>query len=41
MASITSLHHTGIQVRDLGTFLEFYLGILGFELLFRWNPQEP
>lgn len=41
MASITSLHHTGIQVRDLDRSLEFYLGVLGFDLLFRWNPQAP
>jgi len=39
MASITSAHHTGLQVADLERSLAFYRDLLGFELAFRWNPQ--
>ena len=39
MASISRPHHTGIQVADLERSLAFYRDILGFELIFRWNPQ--
>lgn len=41
MASITRPHHVGLQVADLERSLAFYHGILGFELVFRWNPQAP
>lgn len=39
MASITSAHHMGLQVEDLERSLAFYRDVLGFELLFAWNPQ--
>lgn len=39
MAQILKPHHTGIQVRDLETSVRFYRDILGFELIFQWNPQ--
>jgi lactoylglutathione lyase len=39
MPAITRPHHTGIQVRDLETSVRFYRDILGFELVFQWNPQ--
>lgn len=39
MATITRPHHIGIQVADLDRSLAFYVDILGFELVFRWNPQ--
>ena len=39
MATITKLHHTGIQVADLERSLGFYRDILGFEVVFQWNPQ--
>jgi catechol 2,3-dioxygenase-like lactoylglutathione lyase family enzyme len=32
-------HHTGIQVADLDRSVAFYRDILGFELVFAWNPQ--
>jgi lactoylglutathione lyase len=39
MASITKAHHTGLQVADLARSLAFYRDILGFEIVFAWNPQ--
>jgi lactoylglutathione lyase len=39
MASITKAHHTGLQVADLDRSLAFYRDILGFEIVFAWNPQ--
>ena len=39
MATIQRPHHTGIQVADLERSLGFYRDILGFELVFQWNPQ--
>lgn len=41
MASITRPHHTGLQVADLERSLAFYRDVLGFELVFAWNPQAP
>ncbi len=41
MASITNAHHTGFQVADLDRSLAFYSDLLGFELVFRWNPRDP
>jgi len=41
MASITNPHHTGFQVADLDRSLAFYRDLLGFELVFQWNPQAP
>lgn len=41
MASITNPHHTGLQVDDLERSLAFYRDLLGFELVFQWNPQAP
>lgn len=40
MATIQRPHHTGIQVRDLETSIRFYRDVLGFELVFQWNPRE-
>lgn len=39
MASITRLHHTGLQVSDLERSVAFYRDVLGFELVFQWNPR--
>jgi lactoylglutathione lyase len=39
MASILRPHHTGLQVADLERSLAFYRDLLGFELVFQWNPQ--
>jgi lactoylglutathione lyase len=41
MAQITKAHHTGLQVRSLDRSLAFYRDVLGFEEVFRWNPQAP
>jgi lactoylglutathione lyase len=39
MAKITKAHHTGFTVRSLERSLAFYRDLLGFELVFQWNPQ--
>ena len=39
MASIMRPHHMGIQVADLERSIAFYRDILGFEVVFQWNPQ--
>lgn len=39
MKRILKAHHTGLQVESLDRSLEFYCGVLGFELVFRWNPR--
>ena len=39
MPTIQKPHHTGIQVADLERSVAFYRDILGFELVFRWNPR--
>ena len=39
MPTISRPHHTGIQVADLERSLGFYRDILGFEVVFQWNPQ--
>jgi lactoylglutathione lyase len=39
MATIVKPHHTGIQVADLERSVAFYRDILGFELVFQWNPR--
>jgi lactoylglutathione lyase len=41
MAQITKAHHTGLQVSSLDQSLAFYRDVLGFEQVFRWNPQAP
>lgn len=41
IASITNPHHTGFQVADLERSLAFYRDLLGFELVFQWNPRAP
>ncbi|CAN5259398.1 lactoylglutathione lyase [soil metagenome] len=41
MAKITSAHHTGFTVRSIERSIAFYEGLLGFEVVFRWNPQAP
>jgi lactoylglutathione lyase len=39
MPTIQRPHHTGIQVADLDRSIGFYRDVLGFEVVFRWNPQ--
>ena len=39
MPTILRPHHAGIQVADLERSLSFYRDVLGFELVFQWNPQ--
>ena len=39
MASIIKAHHMGLQVADLDRSVAFYRDILGFEVVFAWNPQ--
>jgi catechol 2,3-dioxygenase-like lactoylglutathione lyase family enzyme len=41
MAKITKGHHTGFTVRSLERSLAFYRDLLGFEVVFQWNPQAP
>jgi catechol 2,3-dioxygenase-like lactoylglutathione lyase family enzyme len=41
MARITKAHHTGLTVLSLERSIAFYRDILGFELVFQWNPQAP
>ena len=39
MASITKAHHMGLQVADLERSVGFYRDVLGFSVIFAWNPQ--
>lgn len=39
MASITKAHHMGLQVADLDRSVAFYRDVLGFAVVFAWNPQ--
>lgn len=39
MPVIRQPHHIGLQVSDLEESLRFYRDLLGFEPIFRWNPQ--
>lgn len=39
MAGITKTHHMGLTVGSLKRSLGFYGDILGFEVLFQWNPR--
>jgi catechol 2,3-dioxygenase-like lactoylglutathione lyase family enzyme len=41
LAGITKAHHTGFTVRSLERSVAFYRDLLGFEVVFQWNPQEP
>jgi catechol 2,3-dioxygenase-like lactoylglutathione lyase family enzyme len=41
MAKIIEAHHTGFTVRSLERSIAFYQDLLGFEVVFRWNPQAP
>ncbi len=41
MAKITKPHHTGFTVRSIERSLAFYRDLLGFELVFQWNPRAP
>ncbi len=40
LVNITSYSHIGIQVADLDLSLKFYVGLLGFELVWRWVRTE-
>lgn len=40
MGRITKAHHTGFTVRSLERSLAFYRDLLGFEVVFAWNPKE-
>jgi len=39
MGVITKAHHMGLQVADLDRSIAFYRDVLGFAVVFRWNPQ--
>jgi lactoylglutathione lyase len=41
MVGITKAHHTGLTVLSLDRSIAFYRDLLGFELVFQWNPQAP
>ena len=41
MARITKAHHTGFTVASLERSLAFYRDLLGFEVVFQWNPRAP
>jgi catechol 2,3-dioxygenase-like lactoylglutathione lyase family enzyme len=41
MAKITKAHHTGLTVRSLERSIAFYRDLLGFEIVFQWNPRAP
>jgi catechol 2,3-dioxygenase-like lactoylglutathione lyase family enzyme len=41
MSGIRAAHHVGITVRSLEGSLAFYRDLLGFEVVFGWNPQAP
>jgi len=41
MSAIRGLHHVGLHVTDLKRSEQFYVGIVGFEPLFSWNPRAP
>jgi len=38
---IRSFHHVGITVASLERSVAFYRDVLGFEVVFSWNPQAP
>src|SRR5579872_7343704 len=39
MAKVTRAHHTGLTVNSLERSLAFYRDLLGFEVVFAWNPK--
>jgi lactoylglutathione lyase len=39
VAAIIKPHHMGLQVAHLDRSVAFYRDLLGFEILFAWNPQ--
>lgn len=41
MAKVIRGHHTGFTVRSLERSLAFYRDLLGFEVVFQWNPDAP
>lgn len=41
MTRLTAAHHTGLTVSSLDRSIAFYCSMLGFELVFRWNPVAP
>jgi len=41
LAKITKAHHTGLTVKSLDRSIAFYRDLLGFEVVFAWNPKAP
>jgi lactoylglutathione lyase len=41
LASIIKAHHTGLTVKSLDRSIAFYRDLLGFEVVFAWNPKAP
>lgn len=41
MGEITRAHHTGLQVESIERSVAFYRDVLGFEVVFAWNPTAP
>jgi lactoylglutathione lyase len=41
LASIIKAHHTGLTVKSLDRSMAFYRDLLGFEVVFAWNPKAP
>jgi lactoylglutathione lyase len=39
--SIRATQHVGLHVTDLERSLHFYRDLLGFEVVFQWNPKAP
>ena len=41
MPRLTCAHHVGITVGSLDRSMAFYRDVLGFEVIFGWNPRAP
>ncbi len=39
--SVQATQHVGLHVTDLERSLHFYRDLLGFEVVFQWNPDAP
>lgn len=39
--TIRATQHVGLHVSDMDRSLHFYRDLLGFELVFQWNPDAP